>query len=69
MAADGIALTLLLVLGVPLLLMLLGTWLLEHNRGSLPPWLERMGRREALVWNSGIGLIIGLSLLRWWLRR
>ncbi|MFM7239406.1 MAG: hypothetical protein ACKOZN_07390 [Cyanobium sp.] len=60
---------LLLALGLPLLLVLLATRALEENRGRLPAWLERLGRREALAWNVGIGLILGLSLLRWALRR
>ena len=60
---------LLLALGIPLLLVLLGVWLLENNRGQLPGWLARLSQREAVIWNTGIGLIIGLSLLRWLLHR
>lgn len=60
---------LLLALGIPLLLVLLGVWLLENNRGQLPGWLARVSRREAVIWNTGIGLIIGLSLLRWLVHR
>ncbi|MFY8150217.1 MAG: hypothetical protein ACOVNL_13500 [Prochlorococcaceae cyanobacterium] len=60
---------LLLALGLPLLLVVGATLLLERNRGRLPSWLERLGRREALAWNVGIGLILGLSLLRWALHR
>jgi hypothetical protein len=58
---------LLLALLPPLLLVLLGTWALEANRGRLPAWLQRLSRREAILWNAGVGLIIGLSLLRWFL--
>ena len=58
-----------LAIGAPLLLVLLGVWLLENNRGQLPGWLARLSRREAVIWNAGIGLIIGLSLLRWLLGR
>lgn len=56
---------LLLALLPPLVLVLIGTWLLEANRDRLPVWLQRLRRREAIVWNAGIGLVISLSLLRW----
>ena len=42
---------------------------LEHWGDRLPPWLERMAERRSVLWNTGIGLIIGLSLLRWLLQR
>ncbi|EDY39820.1 hypothetical protein CPCC7001_2701 [Cyanobium sp. PCC 7001] len=60
---------LLLALGLPLALLLLGLWLLLQRREPLPAWLERLRRHKALIWNSGIGLIIGLSALRWLLGR
>jgi hypothetical protein len=60
---------LVIALGVPLVLVLLGTWLLEQQRGRLPGWLAGLSRREALLWNTGVGLLIGLSLLRFLLGR
>jgi len=42
---------------------------LEHWGDRLPPWLQRLAERPAWLWNTGIGLIIGLSLLRWLLQR
>lgn len=60
---------LLLALGVPLLLGLLGVRLLQNNRSQRPGWLAQLSRREAVIWNAGIGLIMGLSLLRWLLGR
>ena len=34
-----------------------------------PHWLQRLAERPYWLWNTGIGLIIGLSLLRWLLQR
>jgi hypothetical protein len=31
--------------------------------------LQRLAKRPSWLWNAGIGLIIGLSLLRWLLQR
>ncbi|SBO44880.1 hypothetical protein [Cyanobium sp. NIES-981] len=64
MAAD-----LILALGLPLVLLLLGGWLLLQSRGRLPAWLERLRRHQGTIWNTGIGLLIGLSALRWLLGR
>ena len=42
---------------------------MERWGDQLPPWLQRMNQRPALLGNVGIGLIILLSLLRWLLQR
>ncbi len=55
---------LLIALGVPLLLLLGFTLLLEQRRGRLPGWLAALSSRDAMLWNIGVGLLIGLSLLR-----
>ncbi|WP_254216852.1 hypothetical protein [Synechococcus sp. CCY 9618] len=60
---------LVIALGIPLLLVVGGTLLLEQQRGNLPDWLQRLSRREALLWNTGVGLLIGLGLLRFLLGR
>lgn len=60
---------LVLAIGIPLILLLLALWMLEHGGESLPPWLRRLSERPSLVWNAGVGVIISLSLLRWWLKR
>ena len=60
---------LLLAIGLPLGLLLLAMLALEHWHELLPRWLQRLSERPALLWNTGIGLIIGLSLLRWLLQR
>ena len=60
---------LVLAIGIPVLLLLLGVLALEHWGDRLPGWLARLARRPAWIWNTGVGLIIGLSLLRWLLQR
>lgn len=42
---------------------------LEQWRDQLPPWVQRLAERPSWLWNTGIGVIIGLSLLRWLLQR
>ncbi|MGB5133996.1 MAG: hypothetical protein WBN89_02350 [Prochlorococcaceae cyanobacterium] len=46
---------LILALAIPLALLLVATWILERNQGRWPAWLERLSRRQAWVWNAGIG--------------
>ncbi len=60
---------LVIALGVPLLLLLAGVLALERWGASLPPWLRWVHRYRGRLWNGGVGLLIGLSLLRWWLHR
>ena len=56
---------LVLALGIPLLVLLLSMLALEQWRDQLPGWLQQLAERPSWLWNTGIGLIIGLSLLRW----
>jgi hypothetical protein len=60
---------LVLALGIPLALLLLAVLAMEHWGDRLPVWLQRLAKRPSRLWNTGIGLIIGLSLLRWLLQR
>ena len=60
---------LVLAIGIPLLLLLLAVLALEQWHAQLPAWLQRLVERPSWIWNTGIGLIIGLSLLRWLMRR
>ena len=60
---------LVLVLGVPLLLMVVFTLLLEHQHDNLPEFLRRLSHRQAMVWNIGVGVIIALSALRYVMTR
>jgi len=59
---------LVLAIGIPLLVLLLAVLALEHWRDQLPPWLQQLSERPSWIWNTGVGLIIGLSLLRWLLQ-
>jgi hypothetical protein len=60
---------LVLAIGLPVLVLLLTALALEQWRDQLPAWLQRLAERPSWLWNTGIGLIIGLSLLRWLLQR
>lgn len=60
---------LLIALGVPLLLLLGFTLLLEKRGGRLPAWLAALSRHDAQLWTIGVGLLISLSLLRYLLGR
>ena len=60
---------LVLAIGIPLALLVLGVLALKRWGGQLPPWLQRISERRSQIWNIGIGLIIVLSLLRWLLQR
>lgn len=59
---------LLLVIGIPAILMLLFTLLLQRAT-PLPAWLQRLSERPSWIWNAGIGLMIVLSFFRWILQR
>jgi len=59
------ALELLLALGLPLLMLLVATWLLERRHGLLPPWLQAISRRQALLWNGGVALLIAVGAMRY----
>ncbi|MEB3352666.1 MAG: hypothetical protein VKM34_00285 [Cyanobacteriota bacterium] len=60
---------LLLALGIPLLCLLLAVLVLDQWGERLPTWVQRLRHRRSWIWNSGVGLIIGLSFLRWLLQR
>ncbi len=60
---------LVLAIGIPLVLLLLAVLAMERWRDQLPAWLQGLAERPSWLWNTGIGLIIGLSLLRWLLQR
>jgi hypothetical protein len=60
---------LVLAIGIPLVLLLLAVLALEQWREQLPLWLRRLAERHSWLPSTGIGLIIGLSLLRWLLQR
>ncbi|WP_255087075.1 MULTISPECIES: hypothetical protein [unclassified Synechococcus] len=68
-ASDGMLRELVLALGLPVALLVLAVLALEHWGDRMPRWLQHFAERPSWLWNTGIGLIIGLSLLRWLLQR
>ena len=60
---------LVLAIGIPLALLLLAVLALQQWGDRLPPTLQTLAQRPSWLWNAGVGLIIGLSLLRWLLQR
>lgn len=64
-----VARDLLIAIGIPLALLLLALLALERNQGRLPCQLRRLSEKPSRLWSIGVGLIIGLSLLRWLLQR
>jgi hypothetical protein len=60
---------LVLALGIPVLCLLLAGLALDQWGERLPAWLQGLRQRPSWIWNTGIGLIIGLSFLRWLLQR
>ncbi len=49
-------------------MLLLAVLALKQWRDQLPVWLQRLAERPSWLWSTGIGLIIGLSLLSWLLQ-
>jgi len=60
---------LLLALGLPIAYLLITTALLLGDGVQLPGLLRRLSRRDALLWNTLVGLTIALGALRWALGR
>jgi len=60
---------LVLAIGLPLALLLLAVLAMEQWGDRMPARLQRLAQRPSWLWNTGVGLIIGLSLLRWLLQR
>ena len=60
---------LLLALGLPIAYLLITTALLLGDGVVMPPLLRRLSRRDALLWNTLVGLTISLGALRWALGR
>jgi hypothetical protein len=57
-------LELLLALGIPILLLVGGT-LFFAARGQFPQVLKRLTSRDAILWNTLIGLTIALGAIRY----
>ena len=60
---------LVLAIGIPLARLRRAVRAMEDGGDRVPAWVQRLAKRPSWLWNIGIGLIIGLSLLRWLLQR
>ena len=61
-------LELLLALGIPILL-LVGGMLFFAARGQFPQVLKRLTSRDAILWNTLIGMTIALGAVRYLTRK
>ena len=60
---------LLLALGIPIAYLMVTTALLLKRDGAWPRLLQRLSARDALLWNTFVGLMIAIVALRWALQR
>lgn len=60
---------LLVALGIPILYLVVTTGLLVSQKEDLPRWLQRLSNRDALLWNTMVGILIAVGALRWALNR
>ena len=56
---------LLIALGLPIAYLVLTTALLAGRHQHLPRFLQRLTARDALLWNTMVGLMIAAAALRW----
>ena len=60
---------LLIALGLPVVYLVLTTAVLSRRHQPLPRVLQRLSARDALLWNTMVGITIGAAALRWALHR
>jgi len=60
---------LLLALGIPLAYLLISTAILLNGDFELPRFVQRLNSRDALLWNTMVGITIAIGALRWALSR
>ena len=60
---------LLLALGIPLAYLLLSTAILLKRDLELPRFVQRLNSRDALLWNTMVGITIAVGAVRWALSR
>jgi hypothetical protein len=60
---------LLIALGLPIAYLMLTTVILSTRHQQLPRFLQRLTARDALLWNTMVGITIGAAALRWALNR
>ena len=62
-------LELLLALGLPLVILVVSSWVLENHHNQLPSWLRAISRRKAYIWNTCMALLIGIGVIRYVIQR
>ena len=60
---------LLIALGLPIAYLMLTTVILSTRHQQRPRFLQRLTARDALLWNTMVGITIGAAALRWALNR
>ncbi len=60
---------LLIALGIPTAYMVVSTAVLLRSDVKLPRVLQRLNSRDALLWNTMVGITIAVGALRWALSR
>ena len=60
---------LLLALGLPIAYLVLSTAVLAGRIQQLPRVVHRLTARDALLWNSVVGITIAVAAIQWALRR
>lgn len=56
---------LLLALGIPLAYLLISTAILLKGDLELPRFVQRLNSRDALLWNTMVGITIAVGAVRW----
>jgi hypothetical protein len=60
---------LLIAIGLPIAYLVVTMAVLVRKHQALPAVVQRLTARNALLWNTVVGLSIGLAALRWALQR
>jgi TM2 domain-containing membrane protein YozV len=60
---------LLIALGIPLTYLLISTVILLKGDFELPRFVQRLNSRDALLWNTMVGIMIAIGAVRWALSR
>lgn len=60
---------LLIALGLPIAYLALTTAVLSMRHQQLPRVLQRLTARDAMLWNTMVGITIAAAALRWALNR
>jgi len=56
---------LLIALGIPLAYLLISTVILLKGDFELPHFVQRLNSRDALLWNTMVGIMIAIGAVRW----